>query len=62
MVVEQRRVYRPNDLRERYGLSRDVVFKLIARGELRSFTIGRARFITAEAVEEFIREREQAAD
>lgn len=62
MVVEEKRVYRPNELRGPYGITRDLAFKLISAGELRSFTIGRARFIRAEAVEEYIERREQAAN
>ncbi len=62
MVTEERkRVYRPHELVEPYGITRDMVFKLIGAGELRSFTIGRGRFIRAEAIEEYIRRREEAA-
>lgn len=37
------------------GLSRDVIFRLLASGELKSFKAGRARLISAEALREFIR-------
>jgi excisionase family DNA binding protein len=60
MVIDEgRTVFRPNEVRTRYGISRDQVFKLIANGELRSFTIGKARYIRAEAIEEYIRRREE---
>ena len=58
MVIETKRVYRPNELREPYGLPRDLVFKEIGAGRLRSFTIGKARYIRVEAVEEYLQARE----
>jgi hypothetical protein len=53
-------VYRPNEIREEYGLTRDQVFKLIASGELKSFVVGRARYLRAEDIEDFIRRRVEA--
>jgi hypothetical protein len=53
----RRRVFRPNELREAYGLTRDQVFKLIQTGHLRSFTVGRARYIRVEDIEDFIQRR-----
>ena len=40
------------------GLSHAKVYQLIKTREVRSFTIGRRRFISAEALREFIQTRE----
>jgi hypothetical protein len=63
VVTEEKRprVYRPNEVKAVYGLTRDLVFKEIAAGRLRSFRIGKARYVTAEAIEEYIRAREAEA-
>ena len=58
---EEKKVYRPNELRGPFGITRDRAFAEIAAGRLRSFTIGRSRFITAEAINDYIRQREQEA-
>lgn len=53
MTIE-RLTYRPNEAAEALGTSRDVIFKLIASGELQSFQAGRARLIPATALKDYI--------
>ncbi len=62
MTTEQRISYRPNELAAATGLSRDLIFKAIRDGRLRSLRVGAARVITAAAVRDFLEqlEREQA--
>jgi excisionase family DNA binding protein len=42
------------------GVSRGTVYKLIRAGELKTFTIGRRRFVSDEAIAALIRAREGA--
>jgi excisionase family DNA binding protein len=51
----------PQEAAEALGVSRDTVDRMIAKGWLRSFTIGRRRFITANELNRFVRSREEAA-
>ncbi len=60
-MSSEKLAYRPDQVAEALGTSRDTVFRLLASGALRSFKIGAARFISAEALREFIREREEDA-
>ena len=43
------------------GISHATVYELIKAGEIRTFNIGRRRFVSAAAVQEFIAAREKAA-
>ena len=52
--------YNPEDAARLLGFSRALVYELFATGELRSFKVGRRRLVSAEALVEFIRERECA--
>ena len=40
--------------------SRRTIYEVIRTGELRTYTVGRRRYISAEAVREFIARREAA--
>jgi excisionase family DNA binding protein len=40
------------------GLSRDTLDRLIQRGEIASFTVGRNRYVSAKELERFVSERE----
>ena len=42
------------EARERLRVSRPTLYLKIASGELKSFKIGRRRFITEEAIDQFI--------
>ena len=53
MNLTQRFAYRPNEVADKLGMSRDLVFKLLASGELKSYKVGTARFIPAESIREF---------
>lgn len=46
---------------EALGLSRATLYELIRTGELRTYTVGRRRYCSEEAIREFIRTREQAS-
>jgi excisionase family DNA binding protein len=46
--------YRPEEAARATGLSRDVIFKAIREGTLRSLKVGRARLIPATALHEFL--------
>jgi len=61
MTTEARMAYRPNEAARVIGLSRDVIFKAIQNGTLRSLKIGGARLITADALREFVARHEQAS-
>lgn len=52
-----------NDLCLVLKLGRNKIYEEIAAGRLRTYTVGRRRYSTDEAVEEYIRarEKEQAA-
>jgi excisionase family DNA binding protein len=54
-------MYRPVEAAHMLGLGRTVVFRLIKTGRLRSVKLGGNRFITADALREFVRELEQEA-
>lgn len=60
MTVETRLSYRPGEVAQVLGCSRDTVFRLLAAGKLRSFRINTARFVSAAELERFVREREEA--
>jgi excisionase family DNA binding protein len=52
-------MYRPAEAAQVLGIGRTRVFALIKSGRLRSVKLGAARFITAEALQTFIRDLEQ---
>ena len=45
----------------RLGGTRPTVYRFLQSGELRSFRLGSRRLVSAEALAEFIRERERVA-
>jgi excisionase family DNA binding protein len=53
-----RLAFRPNEAAAVIGASRDTIFTAISSGALRSFKIGAARYISREALIEFIRKLE----
>lgn len=44
------------------GIGRRKIYELLNDGELKSYTIGRRRFVSVHALDEFIREREAASE
>jgi excisionase family DNA binding protein len=54
-------MYRPAEAAQVLGMGRTAAFALIKSGRLRSIKLGGARFITAEALQAFVRELEQEA-
>ena len=61
MVTEtrERGALRPAEAAQWLGCSKDTLERLISRGELRSFKVGAARFISTEELRRFVREREE---
>ncbi|MFI0354486.1 helix-turn-helix domain-containing protein [Actinomadura sp. 9N407] len=49
--------YRAEEVPHVFPIGRTALFKLIKAGELQSFTVGRSRFITREALVTFMRDR-----
>jgi excisionase family DNA binding protein len=54
-------MYRPVEAAQTLGMGRTAVFALIKSGRLRSIKLGGARFVTAEALQAFVRELEDEA-
>lgn len=50
-------LYRVSEAAEALGLSREMVYLLMARGQLRYVKIGAARRIAAQELERFVAER-----
>jgi excisionase family DNA binding protein len=61
VLQEVRGAYRPAEAAAWLGVSRDTLDRICQRGDLKSFTVGRARFISARELERFIAEREAEA-
>ena len=49
------------DAAKALNVSRPTIYKLIQTGKLNTFTIGRRRLVTPEALNKFIKAREHAA-
>ena len=54
------RAYDVPEVLQRLGVTRPTVYRFLRSGELRSFRLGTRRLVSAEALAEFIREREAA--
>ena len=50
------------DAAKALNVSRPTIYKFIQNGKLQTFTIGRRRLLTPEALNKFIRSRETAAE
>lgn len=59
-VTESRGAFRPNEAARWLGCSRDTIERLWRSGELRSFKIGTARYISASELDRFVRAKEAA--
>ncbi|MCZ7575672.1 MAG: helix-turn-helix domain-containing protein [Dehalococcoidia bacterium] len=60
-TTENRGAYRPAEAAAWLGVSRDTLDRLCQRKEISSWTVGRARFISAKELERFVAEREAEA-
>ena len=49
--------YRPDSAARAIGVSRDIIFRLLAAGEIRSFKENGTRIIPAIALEEYLERR-----
>lgn len=56
--MNEKLAYRPEQAAELMNTSRDTIYRLLKTGQLRSFKIGQGRFISADALHEFIRKAE----
>ncbi len=56
---EERLAYRPNEAARVIGLSRDMIYKAIGDGSLRSMKVGGARLITKESLQNYLLLHEQ---
>ena len=59
--VEERLAYRPSEAARVIGCSREMIFKLLATGELKGWKVGAARLISADELRRFVHEREAQA-
>ena len=53
-MLADRVCYRPEEAAAVLGVSRDVIFKLLAGGEIRSFRSGRVRLIPVEEIRDYV--------
>ncbi|MCC6269624.1 MAG: helix-turn-helix domain-containing protein [Dehalococcoidia bacterium] len=60
-VTEDRGALRPKEAAAWLGLSRDTFDRLCAAGELLSYKVGAARFVSRRELERFVAEREAEA-
>ena len=60
--MEEKRLLRVGEVAERLGLSKSLTYTLIMSGQIRSLTINAARRVTVDAVDEFVRRREEEAE
>ena len=58
--VSQERLLKVSEVTERLGLSRSTVMGLLARGDIESLTIGRARRVRASRLEAWIEARAES--
>ena len=56
-----RLAYRPAECAKLLGCSRELVFRLLEKGQLKGYKIGAARFVSAEELHRFTAERERVA-
>jgi excisionase family DNA binding protein len=56
----EKMAYSIREFEQAVGVSHSTTYELIAAGELRTFNIGRRRFVSADALRDFIRRREAA--
>jgi len=54
MTADTRLLFTPEHAADRLDVGRTTVYALMARGELRSVKIGRARRVPAEALQEYV--------
>ena len=60
-LMESRGALRPKEAAAWLGVSRDTLDRICQSGDLKSFTVGRARFISTHELARFVAEREAAA-
>lgn len=58
MAESERVTLRPEEAAQRLGVSRTVVYRLIAEGRIRSLKIGRSRRVSVDALRAFVEAEE----
>lgn len=62
MAITDREAYSVDEARQKLGgISRKTIYDLINGGDLVSFTLGRRRLISGNAIREYIRRQERKA-
>jgi len=61
MQDEPRLSWRVDAFADATGMPRSAVYDAIKRGDLRTFKVGRGRYVSCEAGREFIKAREREA-
>jgi excisionase family DNA binding protein len=56
-MLADRVCYRPEEAAAVLGVSRDVIFKLLADKEIRSFRSGRVRLIPVEEIRDYVQRK-----
>jgi excisionase family DNA binding protein len=59
ILIDGPRAFDVPEVIARLGVTRPTVYRFLQSGELRSFRLGSRRLVSAEALAEFIRERER---
>jgi len=60
-VSDERLLIDPREAARRLSLGRTTVYEMLQRGELESISVGRARRIPTDAIEEWLRTKRQTA-
>ncbi|NIK34437.1 excisionase family DNA binding protein [Xanthomonas arboricola] len=59
--MEERLTYSVDEAARATGLGKSNFYKILASGEIESFTIGKRRMVSARALRQFIEQKEREA-
>lgn len=59
--MEERLSYSVDEAARATGLGRSNFYKILARGDIESFTVGKRRMVSARALRQFIEQKEREA-
>jgi hypothetical protein len=62
MSTDNKLAYSIKEFEKAAGIGHSQIYLLIASGELKSFSVGRRRFISVDAARRFVAGREMAAN
>ena len=60
--IEQNHLMTPEEVRERLGVSRTYVYRMLAAGTIRSVRVGRLRRVRPADLEQYIKARLEGGD